>query len=168
MSAVTSQGRSSGGRSSPLTRRVGYALAVVVNFVLLVLTVVWPGWDVVPFLTPATAEVIPIVVASLFVGMAVNVLNLITDSRALWSIGEIVGSAVTIAVALRFWQVFPFDFGTSMFDWTPIVRLVIALTVLGCAIAILVHIVTLVRMAFDPARRSWAASPARADIGTPG
>ena len=156
MSAATPDDPSSRGRSTPLTRRVGYAIAVAVNVVLLLLTLVWPGWEVVPFLTPATVEVIPLFVASLVVGMAVNLLNLITDSRALWSVGEIIGSAVTIAVAVRVWQVFPFDFGSSMFDWTPIVRLVIALAIFGCVVAILVHIVSLVRMVSDPARRRWA------------
>jgi hypothetical protein len=168
MSAVTAHDRSSPGRSSPLTRRVGYAVAVAANFVLLLLALVWPGWEVVPFLTPATAQVIPLVVASLFIGMAVNILNLITDSRVLWSMGEILGSAVTIAVAVRFWQVFPFDFGSSMFDWTPIVRVVIALTIFGCVVAILVHVVTLVRMVFEPARRSWAPPASPSEIDAPG
>lgn len=139
-------------RSSPLTRRIGYAVAVAVNLALLLLTLVWPGWQVVPFLTPAAAEVIPVFVASLIAGMAVNVVNLIADNRVLWSMGEIVGAIFAFAVALRLWQVFPFDFGSSMFDWTLFVRLLLALAMFGCAVAVITHIVRLVRLAFRGAR----------------
>ena len=122
------------------------------NLALLLLTLVWPGWQVVPFLTPAAAEVIPVFVASLIAGMAVNVVNLITDSRVLWSIGEIVGAIFAFAVALRLWQVFPFDFGSSTFEWTPFVRALLVLAMAGCLIGVLAHIVRLVRLAFDGAR----------------
>jgi hypothetical protein len=134
-------------RSNPLTRRIGYAVAVAVNLALLLLTIVWPGWQVVPFLTPAAAEVIPVFVASLIAGMAVNLVNLITDSSVLWSMGEIVGAIFAFAVALRLWQVFPFDFGSSTFDWTLLVRALLVLAMVGCLIAVVAHVVRLIRLA---------------------
>jgi hypothetical protein len=140
-------------RSTPTVRRIGYALAVVVNLGILLLTVVWPGWEAVPFLTPATAEVIPLFVASLSVGMAVNVINLIVDSRVVWSLGEIVGAIFAFAVALSLWQVFPFDFSSSLVDWTLFVRFFLGVVMFGCAVGVISHVVMLIRMAVVATRR---------------
>ena len=151
-----------------ITLRVGYAIAVAVNVVLLLLTVVWPGWQAVPFLTPATAEVIPLVVVSLIVGMAVNIVNLLTDSRALRSVGEIIESAVTIAFALQGLEGVPVRLRSADVRLARrIVRLVIALTMLGCVIAILVHIVSLVRMVFEILAASQLVGPSPAPADTP-
>lgn len=137
-------------RTTPRSRRIGYAVAIVVNLVMIALTLVWPGWRAVPFLTPAAEDVVPLFVASLVAGVAVNVVNLVADSRALRAIGDVVTGVIAFFVAVRVWQVFPFDFSAYAFDWAPFVRLLLLITMAAVLIAILTNFVILVRLAVNP------------------
>lgn len=49
---------------------------------------------------------------------------------------------------LRFWEVFPFDFGGSDVDWALVARVMISVAIFGCGVSIIVQIVVLVRAAF--------------------
>src|SRR5436190_9702285 len=44
-----------------VTRRAGYVVGAVVNGMLLLAVNVWPGWQVVPFLTAQTSQVLGLV-----------------------------------------------------------------------------------------------------------
>jgi hypothetical protein len=126
-------------------RRFGYAVAVVVNLVVLYAANVWPGWQKVPFLTAETAQVIGLVNASILVSAAVNLVYLVRDPKWLTSLGSVATSAVALAATVRVRRVFPFDFGDTSFDWEPVVRILLVLGIVGSAIAIVVGLVGFVQ-----------------------
>ncbi len=138
--------------AASVMRRVGFGLAVLVNIILLWLTLVWPGWEAVPILTPEAAEVLPVFVASLIAGIVVNVLNAIVDSRALRAIGDIVTAVLAFAVALQLWEVYPFDFGVLEFgrglDWELLVRGFLGFVMVVTTISVIAQVVVLGRLAF--------------------
>lgn len=131
-------------RSSGASRRVGYGVAVAINGVLLYLVNVWPGWQIIPFLTEDFRDVLGLVNASLVAGMVVNLFNLLLDRRWVRALGDLVTLGIGLAGLVLFWQVFPFDFPGG-FDWSLLVRIVIVLAMIGTVIGIIVQIVTLVR-----------------------
>lgn len=138
--AVTTSTR----RPPVAARRVGYVIAVLVNLALLYLVNVWPGWEAVPFLTEDTTRVLTLVNASIVAGAVANVVYLVADPRWLRSFGEAFTTAVGIAAMVRLWQVFPFDFGDTGFDWAIVVRVLLVVGIVGAAIGLLTNLVRLV------------------------
>ncbi len=130
--------------TSSASRRVGYAVAVAINGVLLYLVNVWPGWQIIPFLTEDFRDVLGLVNASLIAGMVVNLFNLLLDWRWVRAVGDLVTLGIGLAGLVLFWQVFPFDFPGG-FDWSLLVRIVIVLAMVGTVIGIIVQVVTLIR-----------------------
>lgn len=120
-------------------------MAILVNGAVLYAANRWPGWDALPFLSDATPEVLGIVNASLVVGIVLNALYIAADPPRLRALGDIVTMTVGIAVLARIWQVFPFDFGDAPSPWDTVVRVLVALGIVGSAIGIVVALVTLVR-----------------------
>lgn len=123
-------------------------VSVLVNLLLLWLVTGWPGWQVVPFLTAETQKVIPLVVFLLLAGVVVNLVNVVLDVAWIKALGEMITSVIALVVLVRFWEVFPFEFGGSDIDWALVARVVIAVAVFGCVVSIVVQIVVLVRTAF--------------------
>ena len=132
-------------RPSVTARRIGYLVAIVVNALLLWAVNRWPGWDVVPFLTAETDQVVGWVNASLGVGIAVNVAYLLRAPWWLKALGDLLTTGVGGAALIRLWQVFPVDFDDAGFDWALLTRILLALGIVGSAIGALVAITTLVR-----------------------
>lgn len=130
-------------REPTAARRVGYAIAAAVNAVILFLVNGWPGWDALPFLTDGE-RVLPLINAALVVSVAANLIYLIVPARRLVAAGGVLTTGLGLAVLIRLWQVFPFDFGGSS-GWTMAVRAVLMLAIVGSAIAIPVQIVAVVR-----------------------
>ena len=130
--------------TSSASRRVGYAVAVAINGVLLYLVNVWPGWQIIPFLTEDFRDVLGLVNASLIAGMVVNLFNLLLDWRWVRALGDLVTLAIGLAGLVLFWRVFPFDFPDG-FDWSLLVRIVIVLAMVGTVIGLIVQVVTLIR-----------------------
>jgi hypothetical protein len=131
-------------KTSSASRRVGYAFAIAINGVLLYLVNVWPGWQIIPFLTADFREVLGLVNASLIAGMLVNFFNLLLDWRWVRAVGDLVTLGIGLAGLVLFWQVFPFDFPGG-FDWSLLVRIVIVLAMVGTVIGMIVQVVTLIR-----------------------
>jgi hypothetical protein len=129
-------------RPSPATRRFGYLVSALVNGALLWLLHVWPGWDVVPFLTEDFTDVLWLVDLSLWVGVGAGLLYFVADPRWLVALGGVATTAVGLAAAVRTWQVFPFDLSDA---WTVVFRVGLVLGIVGAAIGILVNAVTFVR-----------------------
>lgn len=125
-------------------RRAGYAVAGLVNGLLLWLANVEPGWRAVPFLSAGFDDVLPLVNASLVAGLLADVVYLAADPPRLRAAGDVVVTAVGLAALIALWRTFPFAFFTSSFDWAVLVRLVLALGVVGSVIGIGVAAVTLV------------------------
>jgi hypothetical protein len=141
---ATSESRATRRRPSAAVRRAGYLIAILINAALLYLINVWPSWHVVPFLTPATTAVLPWINGSIIVGMVANAVYLFVDARWVRAFGDVATTAVGLAALVQVWIVFPFEFNPAT-PWTLLARLVIALTVAGSAIAIVVQFVTFVR-----------------------
>lgn len=120
----------------------GYAVAAIVNSVLLYLINGRPGWAAFPFLTEDTTRVLPLVNLSLAVGAVLAVAYLVYPARWLVASGDLVTTSVGLAVLARLWQVFPFDFGTGS-GWTVFARVGLLLAVAGCVVAVPVHLTRL-------------------------
>ena len=97
-----------------------------------------------PFLTADTALVIGLVNASIVVTLFANAAYLITDPPWFKSLGSVLTSTVGFLAAARIWNVFPFDFGGTAVDWAFVVRIVLALAMIGSVIAVIVGIVALI------------------------
>ena len=131
-------------------RRFGYAVAIVINVLLLYAINVWPGWQAVPFLAGEAREVVDLVDVSLIVGMVTNEVCVLVDRPAVKVLGDLATLAIGLAVLVVFWQVFPFDFNDSAFDWTLLIRIVSGLAMLGTAIGLVMQVVVLFRSLVGP------------------
>ena len=126
-------------------RHLGYAVAIAVNLVVLALVNVSPGWEAVGFLTPRMAEVLWLVNASLLVGVVANSAYSVYDATWLRALGDVATTGIGLAVMVRIWQVFPFDFDPSSFPWDVVARWLLGIGIFGSIIGIIVALVKLVR-----------------------
>lgn len=140
-------------RPSLASRRLGYTVGLVVNAGLLFAINEWPGWTAVPFLTGDTPRVLGLVNASIVVALVANALYVMSDPAWFKALGDIIQNVVGIAALVRIWQVFPFDFGDSSFDWDLLARWVLAVGIAGSGIGLLVGLVALTRPSHAPRPR---------------
>lgn len=139
-------------QGSATARRFGYLVAVGVNAVLLYLINVAPRWQELTFLTSATVSVLTWVNTSLVAGIVANVVYVLDDAPAIRAFGDLVTTAISLAAIVRVWQVFPFAFDQRGLHWEPVIRVLLIVAGVGSAIAIVVQLVTLVRLAAKGAR----------------
>jgi hypothetical protein len=132
-------------RPSLAGRRFGYLLAAAINAVILYLVNGRPGWQALDFLTGDTNRVLGLLTFSLVVGIVVNLVYVGYDPPWLLAAGNLVTTAIGIAVLARIWQVFPFDFGDASFDWALLIRVLLVVGVGGAAIGVVVYTVSLIR-----------------------
>ena len=146
--------------SSHAARRGGYAVAIAVNVVLLVVINNLLSWGWFPWLTSEFEDLLPIINVALVANIAVYVLYMFYDDEPLKTVAQIVLNVLAMAVLVRALQIYPFDFSDYEFpaeisafelSWDLLVRFVIGLAVFGTAIAIVTQIVKLIR---TPATRS--------------
>jgi hypothetical protein len=142
-----------GGTVSAAARRSGFALAAVMTAAMWWLVNIWPGWEKLPFLTSRTTDALAWVNISFLAGIVINVVYAAYDSRWFKALGDVVTTTVGLAATARVWQVFPFDFSGDSFDWTPLVRVVLLVAILGSGIGIAVHVGTLIRLALGAGER---------------
>jgi hypothetical protein len=147
MSATTRdrKQRPAGRQRSQGARRGGYVVSILINAVLIYLLDAHPGWRAVPFLTPATAQVIGLFTLTLAAGIAANVVYFIADAPRLRAFGDLITLTISLVTALRVWEVFPFAFHGSMAFWAVIVRILLVIGIVGMCIGLLYSLVTLVR-----------------------
>jgi hypothetical protein len=150
-------------QSRPLgvvARRVGYAVAVLVNLVLLFLLNIKPGWQAASFLTDDTPQVLILLNVSLLAGMVANLVYIVADGRLVKTLGDLTTTAIGLAVLIRVWYVFPFDFTAYAVNWGLIVRAVTALGLAGTGIALIVHTVALIGRSAGPPRSTGSRTHA--------
>ena len=128
-------------------RKVGYAVAIIVNGVFLFIVNNILAWDVLPWLTDDFQQVIPVANAAIVASMIAYTIYLAYDPPWFKALAEVVTSSLSLIVGVRMWQIFPFDFAGYEWDWDTIVRLIIGFGILATAIAIIVNVVKLVRYA---------------------
>jgi hypothetical protein len=131
-------------RPSTAARRFGYVVAVLINAAMLYVVNVWPGWDAVWFLAEDTTRVLGLVNASIVVGLVANAVYIVHDTGRLRSLGDLVTTGVGLAAMIAIWEIFPFDFGGTDFDWELVVRILLAVGIIGSVVAIVTHLVSLV------------------------
>lgn len=127
-------------------RRVGDAISAVVNLVLLWMVNVWPGWEAVPFLTADTSQVIPLVNASLLVGVLASLVYVVVDPPWLRALGGVATTALSFLVLTRTLIVFPFDFGDDPGLWDPLTEGLLILLVVATGLATLVQAVQFIKL----------------------
>jgi hypothetical protein len=132
--------------TSDIVRRSGYLIAIAVNVVMLYVVNNLLAWNILPFLTDDFGRVLWLIDISLVATIVVNFIYLAYDRSWFRSLGQIGLNLISLAVAVRMYQVFPFDFSASAFDWTQIARVVIIFTILGTAIGAIVEGLKLVRL----------------------
>ncbi|GAA2156634.1 hypothetical protein GCM10009844_45060 [Nocardioides koreensis] len=132
-------------RRSRSARRVGYAIAVLVNAAVLYGANRWPGWEEIPFLTGDTAQVMDWVNASILTNLVANVLYFVADPPRVRALGDVVTTSVGIVALVRIWQVFPFDVDSDSSGWGLVLRVLLAVALIGSAIGIVTGLVRLAR-----------------------
>ena len=130
-------------RQSVAARRVGYAISIAVNAVLIFLIYVEPGWRVLPFLTEDAVPSVALVVVSMIVTIAVNLVWIAYDPLWLRSLGDLVTTLVGIVVTARFLSVFPFSFSDDA-PWELVARVLLIVALVGASIGAVVHLVTFI------------------------
>lgn len=131
-------------RTNPAGRRVGYVIAIIINLALLYLINVMPGWTAIDVLTAEFTTVLWIINLSLLLSVAANIAYIAYDSTWFKASCEFTLAAISLIIAIRMYQVFPFDFATFAFNWTVLARLIIVAVMIGSMIAMVVNAVRLV------------------------
>ena len=92
------------------TGRSGNVGSAVVNALFMYGINIWPGWQVLPFLTADMARALDLINASLIASIVVGVVCVLIRARAFLAIGNLVALGFGMAAIVRVWEVFPFDF----------------------------------------------------------
>ena len=127
-----------------LARRSGYGAAVVVNLIILYVINNLPGWDWLRFLTDDFGGLLWLINISLVATVLVNLFWLGYDPAWFRSLSQVGLNLISAVVTVRLYQVFPFDFSTYEFNWAPLARLVMILTMVGLAVGTIAELVKLV------------------------
>jgi hypothetical protein len=136
-----------GQRAGATARRVGYGIAVGINLAVLDILNVHPGWRAASFLTDETPPLLALVNLSLLAGVVANVMYFVADGPWVKTLGDLTTTTIGLAVLIRVWQVFPFDFAASTFNWALVVRIALAVALAGTGVALVTHAVAVVRVA---------------------
>lgn len=128
-------------RKAVAARRFGYLVAVLVNAAMLYAVNVWPGWQVLPFLTGEMRLVLDLVNVAIVANLVANVIYLLRDPSWFKSLGDIVTTTLGTVAAVRIWQVFPFDFADGGVDWALVARVLLGLAIVGGIIGIIASVV---------------------------
>lgn len=134
-------------RPPAVARRFGYLVAVVVTAAMYYLVNAWPGWEELPFLTGDTRDVLGLVNVSLLIGIVANLVYVAYDPPWFRALGDLATTGVGLAVLVRVWQVYPFDFSGYTANWDAIVRTVLVVAIVASVIGIITQLVLLVRHA---------------------
>lgn len=126
-----------------LGRRVGYAIAVLVNLVMLVIAHNILDWGWLPFLTGDFAQVVPWISLGLIASIVANAVYQFNDTLVFKSTGQIGTNLISVFVTYRIWQVFPFDFSAYEFNWEALVRFLLVLAMVGAGVGVLAEVTKL-------------------------
>ena len=126
-------------------RRGGYVIAIAMNAVGLWVTRRLLEWGWPRFLTDDFDELLPILTVSFVAGMVVNALFVVADPPRFKALCNLVTSVISLVVAVRTWQVFPFDFSSYAFDWTWVARVLIVIAAVGSGIAVVANLIGMLR-----------------------
>lgn len=129
-------------RPPAVLRRVGYAMAILINAAMLYAINRWPGWTAVPFLTADTPRVLGWVNASIVAGMATNFAYLANDAPWFKAFGDLITTVVGLCALESIWRVFPI---AANDPWPLLARIVLVVAVIGTLIGLAVQTIALAR-----------------------
>lgn len=124
-------------------RRFGYGVAIVINAAMLITVQYILDWGWLPFLTEEFAVLIPWISLSLIASILANFVYEFDDSQFVKSTGQILVNLISIFVTYQIYQVFPFDFSGSSFNWEVTTRVVLILAMVGAGIGVLTQTIKL-------------------------
>lgn len=127
------------------SRRVGYVAAAIVNAVTLWVVAHLLEWGWPPFLTDGLDELMPLITVSLWMTVAANLVWAWRDPDPVKRLMQLVLNAVSFAVVLRTWQVFPFEFSSHATLWETSARLLLGLAFVGIIADTITQLVALLR-----------------------
>lgn len=139
--------QASGKRASTAARRSGYVAAIVINSILLLVAHNLLSWGWPAFLTEDFAGLIPLINLSLGATILINFAYLNYDPDWFKSSTQIGLGSISMVLAVRTFQLFPFDFTGYEFNWEPIARVMIVVSMVGIGIGLIVELVKLVSLA---------------------
>jgi hypothetical protein len=126
------------------TRRLGYGITMLVNAAMIVVVNNILEWGWFSWLTNDFELLLPIINLSLMASILVNLAYMVYDAEWFKSMCEIGLLVISITVAVRTFQVFPFDFSAYSWDWEATTRMIIAFAIIGMSIALIVNAVKLI------------------------
>ncbi|MDQ0800169.1 hypothetical protein [Arthrobacter sp. SLBN-112] len=127
------------------TGRSGNVGSAVVNALFMYGINIWPGWQVLPFLTADMARALDLINASLIASIVVGVVCVLIRARAFLAMGNLVALGFGMAAIVRVWEVFPFDFTGGWTGWPVLVRVLLVIAMVGSVIGAVAELVNLVR-----------------------
>jgi hypothetical protein len=102
-------------------------------------------WGWLPFLTTDFERVVGTINFSLAATIVMNAVWIGYDAEWFRAFGQIGLNLIAGVVAIRTYQVFPFDFSAYAFAWAPVARFSIVIAMVGIALGTAAELVKLVR-----------------------
>jgi hypothetical protein len=110
-------------------RVAGYAVAMVVNLILIAIARSVPSWEP-SFVTPAFDEVLPAIERSLVVAIVANTILCAYDAAWFRHLARAAMNAFALGATLALWRVYPFELGSpASNDFARIALLLVAIAV---------------------------------------
>lgn len=132
-------------------RRAGYLIVVLLDLVMLWIAHQLLDWQWPSFLTSAFEDLLPWITASLAATAMVNLVWVFWDPDWFRHLTQFGLNVLSLLVAVRTWQIFPFDFSSYASGWEAFARVVIVVGIVGSAIGAVVELVKLARSGHGPA-----------------
>lgn len=132
-------------------KRFGYLVAAALNGVMLWAVHQLLDWGWPAFLTADFERVLPLATASFIVSIVVNLALAVHHRGRSRAFADLVTAAFALAVGLRVWEVFPFDFTGYTTDWSGPMRVALGVGIAATGIAIITNLVKLVTGSDDDA-----------------
>jgi hypothetical protein len=123
--------------------KLGYAVAVGVNLIMLVVALNILEWGWLGFLTSEFEKVLPWVSLTLVASIIANLVYQFDDGPVVRSSGEMVTNLISIFATYRVFRVFPFDFSGYQFNWAPVTRAVLILAMAGAGVGMIAALIRL-------------------------
>ena len=130
-------------------RRFGYTVAAAINAVLLFIAVNLTDLGWFGFITDEWDGVVRPLAIALGAALVANIAYVIYDGKTFKSTVQLLLAALNIWATLRVLDVFPFDFSVHPVDWSPLVRLLLIVAIVGTVVGAIVEVVRLTRRALS-------------------
>jgi hypothetical protein len=125
------------------SKRLGFVIAAATNAVMLWISHQLLDWEWPGFLTSDFEDLLPIVTVSFGVGIVVNLVYAWNVGRPVKPLGELTNAIIGFAVALRTWQIFPFEFTGT--DWSWLVRTILVVAMVGTIVGAVAQLANLAK-----------------------